>query len=64
MKLPSGVVISLYRQVGGCSITIKDDLWEHSEEGIEEHRVVLFAAELLTRTCSSWTFVCSISCQS
>lgn len=56
MKLPSCVVFPLSRQVGVCSITIKDDLWEHSEEETEKHRVVLLAGELLTRTCSSWTF--------
>lgn len=50
------------RQVGVCSITVKDDLWEHSEEETEKHRVVLFAAELLTRTYTSWTSVYSILC--
>lgn len=41
MKLPSCVVFPLSRQVGVCSITIKDDLWEHSEEETETQSAAL-----------------------
>lgn len=34
MKLLS-VVIPLYREVGVCSITAREDLWEHSKEESE-----------------------------
>lgn len=40
MKLLS-VVIPLYREVEVCSVTAREDLWEHSKD--QKHRVVLCA---------------------